>query len=136
MSFESDVATVRFDVKARAVVLTWKGPASDAAFKEALEAGLSMVKQRAAKRWVGDVRELGVLTQEDQAWVNTDWFPRLIGTGLTHMAVVMPRSALTKLSVGNIMRKVEGTSLTTCNVASPEEGLAWVVDPSSVGKAA
>ena len=130
MYFKSDVVEIHWDAGARAVVLAWTGFAKGDAFKEGLEKGLELVKAKRATRWVGDVRKLGPVKLDDQEWVNTNWFPRLLGAGLTHMAIVMPEKAITKMSVGRIMQKVEGTNLVTVNVATPDEGLAWVKDPS------
>jgi hypothetical protein len=44
--------------------------------------------------------------QVDQQWVNQDWFPRAIAAGLRFMAYVAPRSSVARLSIKQIMSKV------------------------------
>jgi hypothetical protein len=126
--FESDVVVVTWEAEQRAVLLAWKGHAKGEKFRQGLDKGLELVKQHGAARWIGDCTLLGVLSQEDQDWTNTNWFPRLLQTPVSRMAVLIPKSALTRMSVDSILSKVEGTNLTTCYFSDLAEARGWVVD--------
>ncbi|MEM9329568.1 MAG: hypothetical protein AAGA85_28170, partial [Bacteroidota bacterium] len=63
---------------------------------------------------------------QNQEWINTHGFLRFLGTGVKWMAVVQPKSVIAAMSVNSIVSKVEGTDLTTSNVKTVEEALAWI----------
>jgi hypothetical protein len=126
--YDTEHCTVTYDAGKRTVILAWKKFAKGDDFKNALEAGLELVKKKGAKRWVGDCQNLGPIAPADQKWVNEDWFPRLLGTGMQRMAVIIPKSALSKMAVDQIMTKVEGTDFVSCNFGDFDEGASWVTE--------
>ena len=131
MSFETDFVKVFWDDATGAVHLRWSGFVNSAQLREGLEAGLALVEEKGARRWVGDCTRLGPMSSEEQAWVNTDWFPRLLAAGMERMAVIMPAKVIASMAVDNIMQEVEGTSLVTCHFGDYDEGCAWVAESAA-----
>ncbi len=126
MSYEQEYVKVFWDADTEAVHLVWKGFVNGEQLRDGLEAGLRLVREHGAKRWVGDCKLLGPLGKGDQAWVNTDWFPRLLGTGLERMAVIIPQKMIASMAVESIMQEIEGTALVTCHFGDYAEGCEWV----------
>ena len=42
-----------------------------------------------------------------QKWVETDWFPRVIQNGVTNFALIIPSSALAKMSINRLDEHIE-----------------------------
>ena len=122
--FESNVVLVQWRADLGAVQLAWKGFAKGEEFKQGLNKGLELVKLKRAKKWLGDTSKMSAIPKEDQEWVNTQWFPALMATGLTSMAVILPASAIAKMSVSSIVSKFGG--LEVQNFGTVSEGESWL----------
>lgn len=118
---------VLWDEEARSVVSQWRGGFVGRDIKQGLDAALEEYKKYLPKaQWIGDTTDIGVIGQEEQAWIDKDWFPRFLGTGVKFMAVVQPASAVAKMSVKSIVSRVPGTQLTVFNCATLEEAKKWM----------
>ena len=121
---------IYWDDEIKAVVLRWRGGYTGRNLKEGLNAGLTELRRRLATvrnaQWIGDTTDIGVIGQEEQDWIDKVWFPAFLSTGVRHMVVVQPQSAVAKLSVKGIMSKVPGTKLTVYTCSTLEDGRAWI----------
>ena len=118
--------TIHWDEEISAVIMEWTKYAISARFRRALNEGLDLLIAREAHRWLADLRGLGPVGPEDQKWSNEDWFPRAIAGGITCMALVVPISTLSKMSVETIMQKVDETKLAVHYFDSVEEARQWL----------
>lgn len=125
---ESAYLDIEYDPELDAVRMHWKQFVSGEPFRDGLDRGLELVREKGASNWYADLRELGAVDQEDQEWSNNEWFPRAIEAGLTNMAIVRPESVVAEMSVDRIMQEVEGTDLVTYNVDDPDEAREWLAD--------
>lgn len=122
--FESRVAFVLWNVELQAVEVQWKAFAKGDEFKEALNKGLELIRQKGASKWLGDTSNMSAISADDQHWSNTDWFPRAISGGIKRMAVVIPKSAIAKMSVQNIVSKFD--NLEVHNFGDKSEAVHWL----------
>jgi hypothetical protein len=122
--FESRVASVIWNADLEAVELRWKMFAKGEEFKEALNQGLELVRQKKAAHWLGDTSDMSAIPLEDQEWVNTNWFPRAISSGIKRMAVIVPKSAIAKMSVQNIVSRFN--TLEVHNFGEKSEAAQWL----------
>lgn len=124
--YESAHLEIEYDPDCDAVRMVWKRFVSGEPFREGLNRGVELLRERGANNWYADLRELGAVDEEDQEWSNEEWFPRAIAAGVQHMAIVRPESVVAEMSVDNIMQEVEGTDLETHNFDDPDEAEAWL----------
>ena len=124
--FDEPFLTIRWDSITQCVVMEWKKFVLGEDFRKGLDKGLELVKEKQSKRWLADLRSIGVVAQEDQDWSNTNWFPRALAAGLTHMAIVVPENVIAKWSVDRIMNKVENTNLTVHYFDGVEKAKQWL----------
>lgn len=118
---------VLWDEESRSTVSQWRGGFIGRDIRQGLDAALEEYKKYLPKaQWIGDTTDIGVIGQEDQIWIDKDWFPRFLGTGVKFMAVVQPASAVAKMSVNSIVSRVPGTKLTVFNCATLEEARKWM----------
>jgi hypothetical protein len=87
------VCTIGYDDTYNAVVITWARNDNDA-FRPMLEMQLRLIVEHDAAVVVVDTTDAtGALNDENQAWLASDFFPRLACTGLAALINVVPRSA-------------------------------------------
>ncbi len=110
--------------------MQWKRYAEGQDFRSGLDAGLALVRQKGTSRWLADLRQLGPVRQDDQQWANADWFPRAIAGGVRYMALVSPRAAVARLSVKQVMSRVNDANLITAHFDDLEAARAWLRNPT------
>jgi len=119
--------SIVWDEESRALITQWHGGFIGRNLQEGLDAGLAeFLERRPNAQWIGDTTNIGVIGSEEQAWVDTEWFPRFLGTGVQYMAVVQPKSVVAKMSVTAIVAKIPGTQLTVYNCATLDEACKWM----------
>ena len=118
--------TIHWDDSCQAVWLQWKSYVEGAPGGEGLNRGIELLRSKRATRWLADVRMLGPVRQVDQQWVNQDWFPRVINAGLRSMATVSPQSAIARMSMRQIMRKVNEIDIITADFDDLEQARVWL----------
>lgn len=95
--------------------------------KEGLQSALDeFLKYRPDAQYIGDTTDIGVIGDEEQAWIDEVWYPKFLATGIQYMAVVQPKSAVAKLSVKSIVSQIPGTQLTVFNCSSLDEAREWM----------
>jgi hypothetical protein len=125
------VAVVSWDPKGEAAHIEWQGWANPTEFAAANDAIISALTQHHGTRALGDCRDMKVIQQSDQDWINRDWFPRVIAAGLTRMAIVISKSGLAQMIVEDIISRVPGTQLDVGYFATLREAEAWLCRPTT-----
>jgi hypothetical protein len=118
--------TIRWDETIQAGWAEYKGYAEGEEFRAAYEANLQLLRQKRACRWLSDARLLAPISQADQRWLNNDWLPRMIAAGLRWSAVVSPRAAVSRLTVKQIVSKINNVSLVTDHFDDLEAARSWL----------
>lgn len=126
--YDKQHLTAEYNSHTDTVVMNWHGFAEGEAFREGLDAGLELVKEKGARNWLADLRELGAVDQDDQEWSNEEWFPRALETSLTNMAIVQPESVIANMSVDNIMQEVGDGAITTHYFDDREDAEEWLAE--------
>lgn len=68
-----------------------------------------------------------VLSTEIQVWIKSTYFPESIKTGLKHLAFIVPKSAMAKMSMSSANKEMEQESPVEIKYFSSEdEALAWI----------
>ncbi len=69
-------------------------------FKDLLSKIAHVVAEKKAKRWLANTTEFDfIITPDVQAWVSADFNRKLIDAGMTKMAVLIPASFMSEVSV-------------------------------------
>jgi hypothetical protein len=126
------VAIVKWDAASRAAHIEWQGWADPAEFAAANDAVIVALIQHRGTKALGDCRNMKVIKQSDQEWVNQDWMPRILAAGLRRMALVIPKSGLALMNVQEIMNRVPGTKLDVAYFATIEEARGWLSRPPTI----
>jgi len=123
--------TVYWDDSFHGVLMEWKGSSQRGEqIKQGLDAGLELLIQKKSARWLANIKELSVFSQDTQDWINEDWFPRFLSSSATKMAVIAPVNFVAQLSVLAVMRTASGTNLNVQYFSGIEEARAWIMTSS------
>ena len=131
-NLEDPLFSVRWNDRWKCVEVVWKGFVSGPPFRNCMEQGLALVRQKSARRFLGDFRGGSVMTEEDTTWLKGDWMPRARGAGLLHYAVVMPARVVAQLQLQRMKRDADQNPvLTQAGVqsmlfAEPQQAYAWL----------
>jgi phage terminase large subunit len=68
-------------------------------FKEFATQILNKVQSTGKRKLLYDTRELKVMPQSIQEWINQIWFPEANKLGVSHMAFIIPESVFGKVSM-------------------------------------
>jgi hypothetical protein len=128
--FDEPWLAIYWDDSCQAVRLEWKAYIEGEQVHLGLETGLALLQKNRASRWVADVRRLGPVRQVDQTWINQVWFPRAIEGGLRYLATVTPKSAIARMSVKQIMSKVNDTEVFHSYFDELEQARQWLRNPT------
>lgn len=128
--FDEPWLAIYWDESCQAVRLEWKAYVEGEQVHQGLDTGLSLLKTKRASRWIADVRKLGPVRQVDQTWVNQDWFPRAIDAGLRYLATIQPKSAIARMSIKQIMSKVNDAEVFNSFFDDLELARQWIRNPT------
>lgn len=122
---EDKFAKITYDGTLDAVRINWKRAARWDDYKQVLQSGLEMVEEKEATNWLADLREMGTVGSEDQDWTNEEWFPRVMRTSLTQMAVVQSERRIQNMDAESTVREV-GDVLTHRSFDTIDEAEDWL----------
>jgi hypothetical protein len=135
--FESDFATIEWNSATKTVQIAYKessalhnapsqvyGETISANLRTTMNIALDLAEKHGSSSVIGDMRNLGLLTSEDEEWSTVDLFPRLHAAGVRHIAIVPPETLIGKLFFDVLMRRAQG--ITIQRVSSVEEARFWL----------
>jgi len=126
-NYRSEVADIDYNADVQCVQITWKGYASSKDFRNPLNAGLDILKENQAERWMANTKNLGVISPEDQDWTSNNWFPRAIEAGSKKMALIKPSDVFSQISIEDIMEEArKAEPLEDKFFEQMEEALSWL----------
>jgi len=127
--FESRILRVRWNDAERWVIIEWKGYGEGAELRTALDKVLELLSMKGASATLSDASHMAAVTQEDQRWIVSNWTPRARALGLRKMAIMTPRSGVSRLSVNQMLKAaapLRGDELQTAYFDTPEKAAAWL----------
>lgn len=99
--------TVTWDASSQAVLVLIRGYVEGETLYLPCNRAIDLMIARRSSRLITDSREMKALTQKDQQWIDADWRPRARASGLRRNAILLPKSAVAKLSVAAIVKKFD-----------------------------
>jgi glutathione S-transferase len=98
---------VGWDAASQAVLVRVSGYVEDEALRDFCNKAIELMVSKRSSKLITDSREMKPLTLEDQRWIDEDWRPRAWAAGLRRNAILVPTSAVAKLSVTALVRKFD-----------------------------
>ncbi|MCL4515842.1 MAG: STAS/SEC14 domain-containing protein [Firmicutes bacterium] len=123
---ELPYVTIQWDESIACVAMKWKGFIPGEDFQNGLNKGVELLAAKQGRKWLSDLSEMAVISQENQAWTDENWFPQAAATGLRFIAVVKPRKVIPQMSLQNIINHVGNADVATAFFDTPEEAWQWL----------
>ena len=100
--FQDTCADVIWDETARVVIIEWKKFGSLEKIQLVLNKGLELFQEKKASKYLGNSSNMAPFSKEAGIWIGEDWTPRAITAGMKYLAYLIPKSAMTRLTIQNI----------------------------------
>ena len=126
--FQNENATMVYYPVVDIVHNTFRGKPTGKEFREALDAGVKVMKEYKSTKWLSDDRENEVVfSAEDNEWADRDWFPRMQEVGWKTWAMVVPKSVKARLNVKDIIDKIHAQGVRVAVFSDLNEALEWLI---------
>jgi hypothetical protein len=122
--------TLRWEPDDKIVCAQWKNDVRSEPMRAGLEAGLKLIAEKKARRWLVDSRELGAIDPADVKWVNDNWIPRAVDAGIAWMAFVMAKKIVMQMTMKTFIARINQRELGTAYFEDLDGARTWLRDQS------
>ncbi len=128
--FENEYVVINANKEMKTIEYAWKEFVTTNVHKNILEKIFEYTRELGYKKHLIDMREMKVLTEEQQAYVQKEWFPRMLKIGIKAMALINTKSVIAKLSVDRLKTRVDygGSVFQSGNFDNIDEARKWLAD--------
>lgn len=95
-------------------------------FRRVLTHGAETLEARKACKWLSDNRDHFKLSEADEEWAKTVWFPRAVAAGWKHWAILRPESAIGALNIARLSQNYARLGVNTRILSDFTEALRWL----------
>lgn len=117
---------IYFDNSDNCVVMDWDGYATSAQFQEGSKVMLSLVKANKSRMVLADLKDMVLISMEDQHWVVNSFLPKLIDAGVKRLAIVNPHYYYGKVAIESLTIKANEASLECKVFHNLEAAKTWM----------
>ena len=115
----------------KALWVEWFGYPSEEEYKSIILDGLNLVKERSLEHWIGDARNLELISESANLWTITDALPIGVQNGLRRLSFLMPQEFFAQFSVEEVAENMKeqfqklNISMPICYFSALEEAMQW-----------
>ncbi len=121
----SDSLRIYYNEKANCIITRSIGFVYDTELKTFLDKIIVFLKEKNTTKLIVDLTFRQTYTDEDQRWIDTNWFPRALQAGLTYFGYVMPNDLFMQLSADEILVKRKG-SVNLIPFGNLDKAIEWI----------
>ena len=127
--FQNENAKMVYYPDLKIVHNTFSGSPSGKQFREALDAGVEVMKKYGSTKWLSDDRENQVqFSDEDNEWADKDWFPRMLQVGWKTWAMVVPESVAARDNLVDIIDRIYEQGIRIEVFVDLDKSLQWLTE--------
>lgn len=126
MESTAEIYNIYFNKGLNAIVMEWNGYATSMEFREGTELMLDTLIQKHCSKVLADIREMILIGQDDQKWLESNFLPRAIKFGFKEIAIIRSKSYFNQVAVESVSYKIDKDKLTINFFDSPEEAREWL----------
>jgi hypothetical protein len=120
-----DALRTYYNEKANCIITRSIGFVYDIELKTFLDKIIIFLEEKQTTKLIVDLTYRQTYTDEDQKWIDTDWFPRALEAGLTCFGYVMPTDLFMQLSADEILVKKKG-SVNVIPFGNLDKAIEWI----------
>lgn len=124
--FESEVAKLYYDAYLNNTVIIWKRNITTQEYRKAFEAVMQTLKTYKTPGWIADLRNQGVVPDEDQYWFMNTVLAEAVHLGLKRIAAVGFKDLLRENYYKRMIDRTAQTGVTLQVFETLEEASGWM----------
>ena len=124
--YDSPYLTVSWNTTECFTHIEFKRLAEGDNFKIGLDKIIEVLEANQGFKHLGDLRNMRVISLEDQFWGINNWTPRAMKAGLRYAANVYPKLAMSQVALQDVIMNVEGVGLEIANFLEPADAIKWL----------
>ena len=117
---------VFYDDTLGAVVMDWDGYATSEQFRKGTELMLETLIQNKTGKVLADIKDMILIGQEDQQWLEIYFLPQAIDAGLSAVAMIRPDSYFNNVAIETISGKIDKAKLALRFFGNKAEAVNWL----------
>lgn len=125
-----------YDEELDAIVEKWVTSPTSEEFRTAMDKIIDLMAEYKTGALLGDTKELGALSEEDQQWSFTDWLERALKVGYHSFAVIISPDIFAQMSVEDTLTEVQAKTTVTIQYFDDEEkAREWILSTRKAASA-
>jgi len=96
--------------------------------KEQLNAGVELLKEHGAEKWLSDNHLFNDLPEDDVKWINDVWIKNAIDAGWKYWALVVPEADMGRMNMMEFVEVFGGMGVRVMVFTDPDEAMNWLVN--------
>ncbi|MBA2939851.1 hypothetical protein HZF08_16180 [Paenibacillus sp. CGMCC 1.16610] len=126
--YSSEHGQVLWNEEIHASLIEWNGFSYGEKFQTILLKGIELLEQKKSEKMLMDVRSGSAINQEDQKWIAHQFVERAYRAGLRHIAIVLPKRAIAKMSLDRTIVGLGELPYELLNFSEINEAVKWLSD--------
>lgn len=122
---ENDALRIYYNEKANCIITRSIGFVYDKELKTFLDQIIFFLQEKNINKLIVDLTYRQTYTDEDQKWIDTNWFPRVLEAGLIYFGYVIPNDLFMQLSADEILVK-QKSSVKVIPFGHLEKAIEWI----------
>jgi hypothetical protein len=122
---------ISFRPELNCIQITWVGPVHTNDFKLSSFRILELQKIHNSKGIIVDMRKMGIINMQDREWLNFEFLPDLLQTGIKYCAIIRSEQLLYRLAVENVVFRMNKRRLLVEYFDFPEAAFSWISEIDS-----
>jgi hypothetical protein len=90
--------------------VTWKNYAPSGTYRRMLDLAVNWIQDHGLHYFLTDQRRRGVIQYEDEAWLLSDWCPRMARTRLQRAAIIQSPDFFNRSTIERVVSAVQATA--------------------------
>lgn len=95
--------------------------------KEELTTGTDWLIQKGAKKWLSDNTAIEGVSDDEAAWINTEWLPRTIAAGWKFWALVVPDDVMGRMNMVQFVNEFAQQGVLVRVFTESDAAMEWLV---------
>lgn len=124
---ENAWAILRYHPTDNYIYHTFHQQISGEPFREVLNTGYEVVKEKGVQKWLSDDRKNSELSAEDVAFGERDWGPRMAAAGWRYWALVVPESLAGRSVMLDVVEGYDKIGVLVAVFTDLEQARTWLV---------
>jgi len=121
--FEKDYIEIGYSRQEHLLVLKWLASPTSAEYREGMNAMIDAMKHFKTGKVIYNLTLAGALHPDDQHWSVSDWHPRAMNAGQSHVALVLAADVFIQMAIEDTMKEV---TLPTASFDNVEAAIDWL----------